>query len=207
MCERKFLFLPCFLDPDEGALIDAGLPADGVFVDVGAGVGLHTLWAARRLGERGRVLALEPDPAAFARLVHNLAVNGLQGRVTALRCGAADREGAFDLRPDPARPGASIRVPCRPLEALLAEHGLERVDILRIDVEGAEDRVLPPFLKAAPASRHPHTVLLEAGPGRRGGDRIGEVEALGYRVACRTRASFVLRKAARAAALPSTRAR
>jgi FkbM family methyltransferase len=208
VCERKFLFMPRFFDPDERALIDAELPADGVFVDVGANVGLYTLWAARRLGEKGRVLALEPNPVVFARLVYNLALNGLEDRVTALQCGAADREGAFDLHLDPTNLGGGsltpeaglegevIRVPCRPLLALLAEHRLERVDMLKIDVEGAEEQVLPPFLKAAPADRHPHTVIMEDSTRRWGGDLIAEMEALGYRVACRTRMNFILRKSA-----------
>jgi len=207
VCERKFLFMPRFFDPDERALIDAELPSDGVFVDVGANVGLYTLWAARRLGEKGRVLALEPNPVVFARLVFNLALNGLQERVTALQCGAADRDGAFDLHlhpinlgggsltPEEGQAGDTIRVPCRPLEALLAEHGLERVDILKIDVEGAEELVLPPFLKSAPASRHPRTLIMEDSTGRWRGDLVGDLEALGYRVACRTRMNFILRKA------------
>jgi FkbM family methyltransferase len=202
VCERKFLFMPRMFDPVERALIDAELPADGVFVDIGANVGLYTLWAARRLGEQGRVLALEPNPVAFGRLTVNLALNGLAGRVTALQWGVADREGAFELHLDATNLGGgslvetggeTIRVPCKPLDDLLAAHGIARVDILKIDVEGAEELVLPPFLERAPAARRPRTILIEESSARWRGDLIGTLEGHGYRVAARTRMNLILR--------------
>jgi FkbM family methyltransferase len=202
VCERKFLFMPRMFDPVERALIDAELPADGVFVDIGANVGLYTLWAARRLGEGGRVLAVEPNPVAFGRLTCNLALNGLEGRVTAVPCGVADREGAFDLHLDATNLGGgslvetggeTIRVPCLPLDGLLAAHGIERVDILKIDVEGAEELVLPPFLERAPAALRPRTILIEESSARWRGDLIGTLESHGYRVTTRTRMNLILR--------------
>src|SRR5262245_16549890 len=57
-------------------LLRRHLPADGVFVDVGANIGLHTLAAARRLAPGGgAVLAFEPHPHNYQTLRHNLGRN------------------------------------------------------------------------------------------------------------------------------------
>lgn len=200
--ERKFLFMPRFFDPAERALIDRELPADGVFVDIGANVGIYTLWAARRLGEGGRVLALEPNPAAFERLAVNISLNGCESRVAALAEGVAEREGSFELHLDPANLGGSslvatsggstIRVPCRPLLDILTTQGVRRVDILKIDVEGAEEQVLPPFFDTAPAVLRPRYIILEDSRDRWGSDLIGRLLGYGYRIHAHRRMNYIL---------------
>jgi hypothetical protein len=57
--------------------------------------------------------------------------------------------------------GERIEVPCKPLTAVLAEAGIVSIDALKIDVEGAEDIVLAPFLRDAPQSLLPHLILIE----------------------------------------------
>ncbi len=68
----------------------------GVFVDIGANVGNHVLYAARILGA-SKVIAFEPNPAALRVLELNVAGNGLQDRVVLHALGLADRAGWASL--------------------------------------------------------------------------------------------------------------
>ncbi|HUE95064.1 MAG TPA: FkbM family methyltransferase [Longimicrobiaceae bacterium] len=117
-------------------------------LDVGASIGVVALLAAR-IG--CRVLALEPERANFERLRANVALNGLP--VETLRVAVTDHRGTETLRVlPPHRRGhhtlapaadavATQTVPCTTLDDLLERHGLERVDLLKVDVEGAEPEV------------------------------------------------------------------
>ncbi len=119
--------------------------AGGVVLDVGANIGLFSLRHARA---GARVYAVEPHPEAFARLERNLAANGLGQRVTALPCALGAAEGWARLRGGRATPLTRVipdrsgAVRLRTLDALAAELGLARIDLLKLDVEGAEVEVL-----------------------------------------------------------------
>jgi hypothetical protein len=54
-----------------------------------------------------------------------------------------------------------VRMPIRRLMGLVAEHGFERIDALKADIEGAEDLALLPFMEEAPESLWPRLVILE----------------------------------------------
>ncbi|MBU6474335.1 MAG: FkbM family methyltransferase [Alphaproteobacteria bacterium] len=172
--ERKFLFMPQFFDPYERARLKQTLFDGGVFVDIGANAGIYTLAAAPHVGAAGKVLAVEPNPAVLERLKFNIALNGFQGRVTVAPVGVSDAEGSFDLVLDDSNLGGSslvaarganrITVECRTLRALLAQYGLEKIDALKIDIEGAEDKALAPFFREAPEALHSKLLILENSP-------------------------------------------
>jgi FkbM family methyltransferase len=125
-------------------------------LDVGANVGAVTLALARQVGPSGRVLAIEPGPPYVARLRRNLQANAsLADRVDILQAGLSDVEGSLLWRPDPNHPfnaGLSqvhstavpgeLHVPVTTLDTVLARQGWERVDFVKIDVEGMELEVL-----------------------------------------------------------------
>jgi len=127
---------------DEYGLTDR-IPA-ATIVDLGAHVGLATL---RLLAGHpdAKVVAVEADPALIPRLRENLA-----GLPVEIVHAAVDREeGERDFyRSDISSWGNSlertlhyqsaVRVPTVTLEGLLDSHGIDRVDLLKIDVEGAE---------------------------------------------------------------------
>ena len=69
-------------------------------IDVGANIGCFTLFAARRVGPRGRVISVEPDAETFAQLQHNLQANGVRN-VVPLRAALAGQPGAVSLRSCP----------------------------------------------------------------------------------------------------------
>jgi FkbM family methyltransferase len=131
-------------------LLRAALPPDGVFLDVGANVGIHTLAAARHVAAGGgAVLAFEPHPANYRALVLNVAQNRLR-HVAAENLGLADRPdvltgaapaegGNWSLA---SRGDHRFEVRLVRLDDYLADHPLPRLDMIKIDIEGAEVRAL-----------------------------------------------------------------
>jgi FkbM family methyltransferase len=131
-----------------GASID---PGDTV-IDCGAHVGLFTKFALSR--GAGRVIAVEPDPTNIAMIESNLAAEITAGRVTVVKAGVWDEKSTLvlaDSQEDSARhsfvrgvpnstplPG----IPVLPLDDIVAELGLDRVDFIKMDIEGAERRAL-----------------------------------------------------------------
>ncbi|HEY0412875.1 MAG TPA: FkbM family methyltransferase [Allosphingosinicella sp.] len=121
-------------------------PSSGdTLVDVGAGVGEEALVFSRLVGPSGRVFAIEAHPETFACLQRSLARSG-RDNVTALHCAMADRDGELGMSDRSAHltnsvllPGESAStVPARSLDSLVRELGLERIDYLRMNIEGAE---------------------------------------------------------------------
>jgi FkbM family methyltransferase len=123
-------------------------PGD-VFVDVGANIGVFTVPAASRVGPRGRVLAVEPSPPVFSYLRRNIRLNRL-GNVLALAVAASDdnraevpfyaapaeKFGMGALAPQFDQPPCTVST--RTLDALVADAGIDRVAVLKVDVEGHE---------------------------------------------------------------------
>jgi len=181
-CERKFVFTPWRFDPLELEAMAESLPADGVFVDVGANVGIYTLTAALLLGTHGRIIALEPNALAHHRLLFNIdatrAGRADWPRIDVLQLGISDRDEVRELRIDRGNLGGasiaagtarfsdrgseeSLTIHCKPLIQALDDCGVERPDVLKIDIEGAEDLALLPFLAQAPEARLPRRLIVE----------------------------------------------
>lgn len=206
--EKKFVFMPWRFDPRERERLRQALPADGVFVDIGANVGIYTLWAAHHLAAPGRVLAFEPNPNTFGRLAFNVAANA-QGnprwpRVELLNCGISDREQELELALDPRNLGSAslapdvarnrstcVRVRCRPLLDVLTEHEVTRIDALKIDIEGYEDVALGGFLREAPRALLPGLLIVENSPRLWRTDFRATIEQAGYRREFETKMNLV----------------
>ncbi|MBI1214733.1 MAG: FkbM family methyltransferase [Alphaproteobacteria bacterium] len=203
--ERKFLFMPQFFDKQERDLIRAKLPADGVFVDIGANAGIYTMTAAARLTAGGRVLAVEPNPAVLTRLKFNAALNGFEDRIRIEQACVAGEAGTIDLVLDDTNLGGSsialrrsshkITVDAWPLAEILKRHGISHVDMLKIDVEGAEDIALIPFLTAAPRDMLPAHIILENSPAEWKQDLKGALEKAGYALKATTRMNMIWQRA------------
>ncbi|HTU17590.1 MAG TPA: FkbM family methyltransferase [Gemmataceae bacterium] len=140
------------LSRDDAAIVRlarALMPRDGVFIDVGANVGLHTLAVAHHVAEGGAVVAFEPHPVNHRLLVHNLEQNRLR-HVVAENCGLA--EAAATLTGTARADGGNWSLASRGdyrfevrlirLDDYWRDHPLPRLDMMKIDVEGAEVRVL-----------------------------------------------------------------
>lgn len=205
VCEKRLLFTPQFFDADERALLAARVTDGFSFVDIGANVGGYALFVAMRAGARGKVLAVEPQPKVFERLVYNIRQNPL-GTVKAVDCAVADKAGEVTLFVDEknhgessvkfvgAANGPSVRVAAKTLMELLADEGFDRVDAIKLDVEGAEDLILEPFLRMAPDSLLPKLFLIENGTGRWQVDLPKLLAGRGYTMIARTRVNLAFER-------------
>jgi FkbM family methyltransferase len=186
--------------PAETAVVRAGLSPGGTFVDVGANWGYFTLVAAHAVGPGGRVVALEPDPRVHAELRANVARNGIR-TVTVLPVAASDRageavlagyaeadrnRGVSSLVAAPAGEAAAFPVRTAPLDDVLDGLGIGPVDLVKIDVEGAEELVLRGMARGMAEGRY-RRILVELHPGQHpDGPRLGEtmyrmMDGAGYR--------------------------
>jgi FkbM family methyltransferase len=198
VAEKRLLFTPQYFDPQERTLLAERLSGDFVFLDIGASVGGYALFVAALGGHRARILAVEPLPEIFERLVYNIEQNAF-ANVKAVSCALADRDGEIALFVNSnnrgetsvrvvsadAR-GAQVRVPGKTLLSLLIEEGYERVDAIKLDIEGAEDLVLDPFFRDAPQSLWPCLIIMEFALLRGGALLETRLRALGYREILRT---------------------
>jgi FkbM family methyltransferase len=134
-------------EADVMKLLAASLRPGAVFVDVGANVGFHTVLSARLVGSGGHVFAVEPDPWTLLLLRANVWRSG--GGATVLPFAASDSTGVVRLTHEADhRSGAHLasvtgatgtQVNAARLDDLLPDVA---VDVLKVDVEGAEPLVL-----------------------------------------------------------------
>jgi FkbM family methyltransferase len=161
-------------EPPVTRVVQHHLPAGGTAVDLGANWGYFSLLAAAAAGPGGAVLALEPDPRQFAALARNVALNGF-GQVSPLQAAASAAEGRVTLVgydegdtnrgvsriAGPSEPGRRFDVRAASVDALTA--AMARVDVVKIDVEGAEDAVLDGMRDGLSARRY-RAIVLELHP-------------------------------------------
>ena len=203
VAEKNLLFTPQYFDPEERRFLAGRLGASFVFVDVGANVGGYALFAATLAGPLARILAIEPQADVFERLTFNVGQNVFPC-VKALEVAVADRDGEVTLFLDRKNKGessmrlvgthgegSSVRVSARALAALVAEEGYERIDCVKLDVEGAEDLILEAFFRDAEPHLWPRLLVVEDAPGRWSLDLPALILAQGYGVALKTRTNVI----------------
>ncbi|MBX3750671.1 MAG: FkbM family methyltransferase [Opitutaceae bacterium] len=127
-----------------------------VVLDIGANIGAHTLHLAQAVGPAGRVYAIEPTDYAFGKLVRNAALNpGLASRIQGLQyllvaADAADAPTAPLYSSWPLKSEAGVHhlhqgrlmategASARRLDTVVASLGLQRLDCIKLDIDGAE---------------------------------------------------------------------
>ena len=126
------------------------LKCGDVFMDVGAHIGKYSIPIAKTIRNRGRVIAIEPNPTNFKTLVWNIKENGLNNVIPLniaawnknckLKLFVADTTASYTVKKD--RGYGFITVKARILDDVLKELNVNRVDWVKIDVERAEYEVL-----------------------------------------------------------------
>jgi FkbM family methyltransferase len=175
----------------------AALLSPGMTVlDIGANVDLFTLVAAHRVKPTGSFHSFEPTPELAAHIVRNLELNGLENVIVSqsavndtsghamLHLVEADDPGENSIV-NPSPDARTLEVATVTLDEYIAEHNVGRVDVIKIDIEGAE---MPALLGAAELlSRDESPVLvLEFHPstlaygGRCPDDMLGLLASHGY---------------------------
>jgi FkbM family methyltransferase len=144
---HEFLFLNKFLKRDM------------VFIDIGANLGEYSLFAAKRLSA-GKVLAFEPMPKMYELLEENKALNQFDN-IRILKYGLSEQEGILPIHEiENAHEGLSTffpgnqksrtitNVPLKVFDTVVDSLGIERIDFIKIDIEGSELSALKGALKS-----------------------------------------------------------
>jgi len=119
-------------------------------VDIGANMGSFAVYAAQSRPD-ARIFCYEPEQQNFRLLKQNIQINGLEGRVSVFHCAVASHNGRRQLAVGES-PVNSFHifsddvghqmVDCTTLRNILADQGLEAIDLLKINCEGAEYEIL-----------------------------------------------------------------
>ena len=123
-----------------------------VVLDAGANIGDFTIYASRKVGPSGRVVAVEPNSRVLPYLDWNLRENACDNTYVA-RC-ALGRPGSAYLVETPDggtvgsstnRSGSGVEIPVRPIDDILSDMGVAAPDVVKMDIEGAESDALLGF--------------------------------------------------------------
>ena len=198
VCEKRILFTPQYFDETERALLAKYIHPDFTFIDIGANVGGYTLFVAALAGPRARILSIEPQPEIFERLVYNISQNPFSN-VKALNCAVADLDGEITLFVAPRNRGETsmrivnseaggieIRAPASTLASIVRDERFERIDAIKLDVEGAEDLILEPFFRTVARAHWPKLLLMEFSHGKWAADLPRILADCGYKEVLRT---------------------
>lgn len=190
--DSSIYFGGCF-EPDTTAAINRLCRPGMTVVDIGANVGCHALRFAKLVGDSGRVVAFEPMAWARAKLLRNIELNGF-GNITVESVALSDSPGSREAyfrsswqgseESDPA----SLRrdtITFDTLDGYAERNGIGRVDMVKLDVDGHEFKVMRGARRTLAA--HRPLILIELGPHllAGAGDDIGELveflSSLGYK--------------------------
>ena len=179
-CETTALFAPQFYDSVELKWLQKALTDDAVFIDVGGNVGLYSLIAAHH-NASAQVITIEPETSLLDRMRFNAASNNL--KVHAANTALSDYEGTGLLDTDRGQSGQNQlvgtdsqtdddqnidtndggkrEVNVTTLPQLCQTLGVIHIDIMKIDIEGHEHRVLQHFVENAPSELFPTRIIIE----------------------------------------------
>lgn len=121
-----------------------------VVFDVGANFGYYSISLATALQGDGRVFAFEPSKTTFSRLRTNIALNHLESIISPIPCGLSDRPGLAYLAQVEGNSGAAAvsahatgdAIELDTLDHFCRGNKVDRVDVVKVDVEGNELRVI-----------------------------------------------------------------
>lgn len=194
MSLRTNVFSACFMLKEfaaDGMYQKAGFPPrpGETVVDVGAHHGLFTLMAASRMGSSGRIVAIEASPDNLEVLEGNVKANKLD-LAKIVGQAASDAPGQVDFHISPIDTAGSvvykregsrtISVPMDTLDNILQKAGIDKVDLVKIDVEGFCLSVLKGAAKTL--AQGPRLVM-EVEGGEEEVDKVRRfVEGAGYHV-------------------------
>ena len=174
---------------------------NGIFVDLGANIGYYTL--ALTTAGASKVLAIEPNPPTLERLRCNIAINKFEERVVVAPYGVGEDGtaslpttgdlGTASILGTESKSGETVTIETRTLTRILDEYDIQKIDGMKVDIEGMEDRALIPFFQNTSKKRWPKCLVVEhAHTADWNTDLINFFFKIGYRQKTRTRANTIL---------------
>jgi len=176
-CEKRaFAGVQIWDLPERQALkaaIEASSDRGFIFLDVGANVGLYSLYAqayAKAAGRDIRIIAFEPGLEICARLEANISASG--AKVEIIRSAISDAPGIGHLSGGERNRGEtrlsersdkSEEVVIDTLPRVARTLGLKYIDAMKLDIEGHDFKALSTFFEDAPKGLHPKLIIAEVG--------------------------------------------
>ena len=176
-CEKRAFAGVHIWDPKERSLLDERIKNHSyrdpfVFLDVGANVGLYSLFvnaSGKANGKAVKIIAVEPDVENRTRLKFNCDASQCDAIIEPI--GIADEAGTGVLTDaGPNRGGITVMdsgegetITLETLAGLFARHALTRIDAMKVDIEGRDDAALRAMVKQAPKAQWPKIIIVETG--------------------------------------------
>jgi FkbM family methyltransferase len=173
-------------------------PGDTI-IDVGAGIGEEAVIFSQLVGETGRVVSIEAHPSTFACLERTIKLSGLSN-VHPVFAAVADQDGELfisdtdeHLTNSVIGRSEGICVPARTLDSIADQLAVEKVALLKMNIEGAERLAVKGMERLAPLIEHAviscHDFLADRGSGgdefRTSKEVRAELERLGFHISMR----------------------
>lgn len=109
-----------------------------IVIDIGAGVGDFAIKAASKTGRRGKVVAIEPNADDYQLMLENIQLNNCHETIIPLNIGVAEKQGIEKI----TFAGRTYSFNVEPLRVILQKQGINRIDLIKMDIEGYETEVL-----------------------------------------------------------------
>lgn len=173
---QMYIYLFGFWEPDLTDFIDRRLSEGDTFIDVGANVGYYTFLASSCVGDSGRIVAIEASPEICEKLKENISKNGTSSSIRVIAKAVSDSCCTLDMYQGPGHNvGMTSTVEHRglkrtgeveaaPLSDLLEDDETANARLIKIDVEGVEDRVLAGMGDMLEKLRDDVEILVELSP-------------------------------------------
>jgi FkbM family methyltransferase len=170
-------------EPETIAGLRKNLRPTDVFLDIGANIGTFSIFAARHLGEQGHVYACEPHLPTTVQLLQNVALNGLEDRISVLSVAASGEDGLHPFRYRRWREGASgsqlitVGGPGLPtslgvelklgmrVDTMIAQQGIRSPNLIKIDTDGLELAITSGMRNLLTSQNRPRSILVEVQQG------------------------------------------
>ena len=149
----RVIYLTGYFEPNEFNIFKKFLEPRMVFLDVGANMGLYSIFASKKVGKSGLVVSIEPSSREFERLQSNVEVNRLQN-VKMIQVAVSRSEGEADLLVATndhaghntlgnfAYEGIILKqkehVTVKTIDSIVSDLSLSRLDVIKMDIEGSE---------------------------------------------------------------------
>ncbi|SUA99278.1 methyltransferase, FkbM family [Pannonibacter phragmitetus] len=219
-CEKRAVAGSHIFDPQEREALAQALTGSTsdpfIFVDLGANIGLYSLWmvsVARQAGRGLLGLAVEPDPVTRERLETNLALSSADS-ITVAACAVGETSGRGAIvthdgnrgehRVRTAEINEEDSFEILPIAEICARHGIERIDAMKIDLEGHDEAALRGLFAHGPAKLWPDLIVVEAGKDEEFPPVVQLCLGNGYKLERRTKLNALLARQPNASSRPSS---
>jgi len=142
-------------DPLTTEIILDELSEGMICIDIGSNIGYYALLESKKIGKNGNVLAIEPSPENFSTLVYNIKLQNDQN-INAFNFAIGDKNDEIEFLISKKSNWSKvkdendiiesedkiIKIPLKTLNSFVKDNQLEKIDLLRMDVEGYENNII-----------------------------------------------------------------